>query len=436
MEQTKIRLVVKKLRAINSADIELNGITLVAGENGSGKSTLSRLLYHSYRASVHYHNLVASEFYGHVTNVVLLLDIALSGIYSTATKRNTKEEFIELEELKRMVNAREFDESSPQKWIDLINKVENNFNSQPDKQIKESQTNRLKYIIREIINDKNIENYNYVPFNKLVAFISEKGTTALELIKQRPKNLFFADLFSIYHEPVTAEQFDFFELGETIAALNKKTVSIPYLVDQPIYIATHTVFENDLSTDESDDLYELLKRKGKSRHLHLYNQIGNDIINGNASFDESSKTSDDFQFRSNTGKVFDLLDCASGLKAFAVLQLLLNNGSLTDKTLLIIDEPESNLHPQWIIEYARIIVLLNKEIGVKFFIASHNPDMVSAIKYIAQKERTESGLNFYLAEKRDSDFLYDYKHLGTDIEPIFASFNIAIDKMNRYSVDS
>ena len=77
---------------------------------------------------------------------------------------------------------------------------------------------------------------------------------------------------------------------------------------------------------------------------------------------------------------------------------------MTDKTLLIIDEPESNLHPQWIIEYARIIVMLNKELGVKFFLATHNPDMVSAIRYISEKEKTLEKVNFYLAEKINEKF--------------------------------
>ena len=76
--------------------------------------------------------------------------------------------------------------------------------------------------------------------------------------------------------------------------------------------------------------------------------------------------------------------------------------------------------------------MLNKEIGVNFFIASHNPDMVSAIKYISEKEGTTDGLNFYLAEKEKNKLQYNYRHLRTEIDPIFGSFNIAIDRINMY----
>jgi predicted ATPase len=143
---------------------------------------------------------------------------------------------------------------------------------------------------------------------------------------------------------------------------------------------------------------------------------------------------DAFTYRREDGSEFNLLECATGLKSFAMLQLLLKSGFLNKYTLLIIDEPATHLHPQWIIEYARLIVLLNKHVGVKFFIASHNPDMVSAIKYISEKEKIDNNLNFYIAKRNKPSYLYTYKHLGTDIEPIFESFNIALDRISRYGI--
>lgn len=104
-------------------------------------------------------------------------------------------------------------------------------------------------------------------------------------------------------------------------------------------------------------------------------------------------------------------------------------------TLLIIDEPEAHLHPQWIVEYARMIVLLHKEIGVKFFVASHSTDMISAIRCIAAKEEVQDKLNFYLAEDSEgTPYEYTYRDLGLDIDPIFKSFNKSLDKIDEYGV--
>jgi len=184
-----------------------------------------------------------------------------------------------------------------------------------------------------------------------------------------------------------------------------------------------------------DDLNEKLQYpKNINSKSHLSDIIETDIIKGDISFEESSSPIEDegFIFTRVDGAIFNLIQCATGIKSFAIIQLLLKNGFLNEKTLLIIDEPEAHLHPQWIIEYARLLVLINKEIGTKFFIATHNPDMVSALKYISEKENSLSKINFYLS-KRDSDsFNYTFYHLGTDIEEIFSSFNIAIDRINLY----
>lgn len=114
-----------------------------------------------------------------------------------------------------------------------------------------------------------------------------------------------------------------------------------------------------------------------------------------------------------------------------------NNGYFSKDTFMIIDEPEAHLHPQWVVEYARLIVLLNKEMGVRFLLASHSPDFVSAIKYISEKEGVDDKLNFYLAEKckeEKEQFLYEYKSLGTSIDKIFESFNIAYERMDQYGL--
>lgn len=158
-------------------------------------------------------------------------------------------------------------------------------------------------------------------------------------------------------------------------------------------------------------------------------------MNGESIVSEDGIRSPQLAYKRNDGRIFDLSECATGIKSFSILQLLLKNGFLQKDTLLIIDEPEAHLHPQWIVEYARMIVMLHKEIGVKFFIASHSTDMVSAIRYIAAKQEIQDSLNFYLAEdSEDSPYRYTYRDLGLDIDPIFKSFNKSFDKIDEYGV--
>ena len=61
--------------------------------------------------------------------------------------------------------------------------------------------------------------------------------------------------------------------------------------------------------------------------------------------------------------------------------------------------------------------------------------MVSAIRYIAEKENILTNINFYLAEKDTTNqYTYNYKALGIEIDAIFESFNIALERINLYGV--
>ncbi|MDG6317585.1 AAA family ATPase [Glaesserella parasuis] len=131
--------------------------------------------------------------------------------------------------------------------------------------------------------------------------------------------------------------------------------------------------------------------------------------------------------------VLDLEDCATGIKSLGIIQALIKNNSINEQTILILDEPEVHLHPQWIVEYARILVLIQKYIGCHILISSHSPDMIQAILYISEKEGLSSKLNFYLAKEIDDSKIFSYKHLGRNIEDIFECFNISLSKIEKYS---
>lgn len=55
-----------------------------------------------------------------------------------------------------------------------------------------------------------------------------------------------------------------------------------------------------------------------------------------------------------------LLNIASGMKSMALIARSIENGWIIQDDLLIIDEPESNLHPEWQIKFAKWLVLLSK----------------------------------------------------------------------------
>lgn len=94
---------------------------------------------------------------------------------------------------------------------------------------------------------------------------------------------------------------------------------------------------------------------------------------------------------------FDLLNIATGIKYFGLIQVLLDNNRLNKNIVLVLDEPEVHLHPKWQLKLAELIVYLVKK-GVKILVNSHSPYMIEALQRYSQKEQLEDNTNFYLAE--------------------------------------
>ncbi len=437
-----IRFKTEGFRAVDSADIVVNGITVVAGENGSGKSTLSKLLYYLYKTVANYDSLVSEELLRQLRNVFQFLDALEHELHIPSKDRNIRDEIHkELSSLRRSIKQDTLSNITLENFLSFIKKTEDIYLSQlanyKDNELVFSRSKRFRYIIEDILNQKEIkpDKDDTFGFKKIREFIESRFKEAFGKIKSRPTSLFIEALKDVFAEGELPKVFEVFEFDSEIVSLKKSNLSIPYSIQNAIYIDSPIMLgHNETDIEYWDDLNELLTKNGKHSSQSLSKLISESIINGDISIDEEHSTSynTDFFYKRSDGSVFDLLDCATGIKAFGIIQLLLKNGTLNDKTLLIIDEPESNLHPQWIIEYARLIVLLNKEIGVKFFIASHNPDMVSALKYISMKEGVSNNLNFYLAEKKENTFSYKYNLLEQNIDPIFKSFNIALDRINQY----
>ncbi len=426
-----LRVVTQNFRAIDSADIIIDGITLVAGINGCGKSTLSKLIYNLYNTLAEYDSLISYHLYEKLSGVIHFLKIAQRELYSVKSYREKRIEFNN--NIVHLENLTENNKPSLdilKEWINLVEKIE--IASNLEGSINKETDRRLLLIAKDIINDKLDDDCVENPFTIIKEYIKSSFKEAFGIIESRSIGIFKNELKNIFNTNKLPKTFTVSEYGDEIVDLKNNHISLPYSIQDAIYIDTPMMLGIDVfGIKHWDDLNSKLK-KSKSNNFSEYSTlISKDIIGGEAEFDDGFLSINEFVYKRSDGSIFNLLDCATGIKSFSILQLLLKNGNLNNKTLLVIDEPESNLHPQWIIEYARLIVLLNKNLGVKFFLASHNPDMVSAIKIIAEKENIISKVNFYLA-KSSSKYGFNYEHLGQEIDPIFESFNIAFERMHFY----
>ncbi len=439
MNKNQISIELKNIRSVRDANIVFDGITVITGENGSGKSTISKLTYHLFRTSIEFEKIVEDKLQDELKRIYRSLDQLSRELEYFLDKdeyikiRNSFRNFYRYE---NQLSLFEEDNSIFSAIDALINIFTNeNINLKNNKQLSQ----RLKRIKIIISNSIPTDDYEKIEIPELLIvlknFIKDHIQQTTNYKENRPLSILNEKLAEAFYDSSITNSFNIYEYGVPIIDRDKNKLLPIHSIQKVAYIDTPMIIGIDFLAERAhwDDINELISNKKTYKSdSELDSIFKNEILKGDVSYNENEISSQTFIYKRDDGKDFDLLECATGLKSFSLLQLLFKNGFLNNQTLLIIDEPEVHLHPQWIVEYARLIVLFNKYLGVKFLIASHNPDMISAIKYISKKENSCKDLNFYLATKYKKTYTYNYKNLGIEIDEIFASFNIALERIDFY----
>ena len=400
-----LKISVKDFRAIHCADIDLNGITVIAGVNGSGKSTLSKLLYTIFNKVKALDDVYWNAFRLEIQPI----EEVCQQIFDTLKPSGLNYLFgIDVEGLRNDV----------QKAISLLT---DSFSQ--DEKIKRL-LSIIKYNLGIDIKGKEDLNLIMDVFNEAVARYEDRK-------RNRPFKELGNEIASELQDDDIIRKVSVSEYGYTFFGPGVESVPLLHSVKFCTYIDTPKKLEIPFSYNEWESINS---QKDATYNQEISKYLSDNILKGEASYSEQWKT---LIYQRNDGQTFDLSQSATGVQAFAFLQLLLKKGLINDRSLIIIDEPEAHLHPQWIVEYAKVLVELNKKTKARFFIATHSTDMVSALRYISEKEETLDRLSYYRAVPSDADaYTYDYQNMGTDIEPIFESFNKSYELIEKYGTDN
>lgn len=136
-----------------------------------------------------------------------------------------------------------------------------------------------------------------------------------------------------------------------------------------------------------------------------------DILGGVVEYDEASGR---WLFVKGRHK-FPIGVTAEGVKKIAILDTLLGNRYLDTNSVVLIDEPESALHPTAISQLLDIVAML-AERGIQFFMASHSYFVVKKLFLIAQ----ERGWSIPVISATDSGWVCDDLKNGMPDNPIIA----------------
>ena len=176
-----------------------------------------------------------------------------------------------------------------------------------------------------------------------------------------------------------------------------------------------------LINKKSENFFDDLEFQAKFKDV--FDQI-NSIVPG-----EISKSSDGY-FYIDGGARLSVKNLATGSKMFFIIKNLLLNGFIDEKTMLILDEPEAHLHPEWINKFAQILVLLASKIRVNILLTTHSPNLMLALHVFAQKMEFKDSAHFYLAETMEDKYFSRIRCIDNSIGEGYSHLALPLIEMN------
>lgn len=378
-----MKLSIRNVGKLKEADVEINGITVITGENDTGKSTVGKVLWSVFNGFYEIDEKVYNEKVFELEKIID--EIIKENVYKNlSTDYNS---FFEIFNSTGKKIAIEFLKGNKNYSEDEIKIIINNYK-------KDLKIENISKFVQEInetlkISDKEIIKVivsrvmNKEFHNQINAIFSKKKMNIGEIsLKIKDKEI---DL-KIENNEISDVQNYFL--------INKETMYIdnPFILDSydfedenhQTHLATNVFSENENSV--------ISEIKVKKKLNNIYQKL-NSVLSGEILENKNSK----FVYRKN-GEDIDLKNLSTGLKTFAIIKMLLQNGTLEENGTIILDEPEIHLHPEWQLKFAELIVLLQKEFGMHILLTTHSPYFLNAIEVFSERHKIDDKCKYYVAE--------------------------------------
>ena len=404
---------------ISEADIEIAKINVIGGQNSTGKSTASKLLYSILRSSFSKRGEFAYEKIERNIKDVVRNVYGRYGI--------ERPEYVNL---KKLTNLKLLNKNNKERHFDDLNIYEQYLQAKDDYKNNKTLNRFIDEDIKEIDEIMEIieENGNLLFISILkTTLAAEFGTTDFRFSSSFTGNVNDEDFnFSINlkdHDINSDEAF---------------TSKGKFEIEDVFYLDNFSIFETSKSRSDvnthvgylrkmlSEDIKpELFDDKINTRIISIEEKIRK-IIGGDFTKDRGR-----FYFSKENIEDIDMQNTASGIKQIGIIQLLLANRQLKKDCFLIIDEPEVNLHPEWQIKFAEILVLLAKDLDINIYLNSHSPMFIEAISLYAQYYDLINETNVYLTVKDNNKYTFtkiDSKDMGEVYENLTKPYD-ELDKL-------
>lgn len=454
-----MKAIFKNIGLIRESEIELEGITVVAAPNDSGKSTISKTLFMFLEALSNF-----DEEFLKFRNQFIRVDVGrifqwLNRTLDESEMEQFSKDFDDIfqdeilkvyidkdviidEDLEQETISLEYNFALPWGMInsdsDSIKNFFERFYSYYQETIVE-QNKIIKSIFEQIISYfeySDVEKFNLVLKSKISSYF-ENDLTAHGINEKEDSEIRLVDSKSESQRSILLTQFSNQDVRTLEFQHKLNDFTIPLYLDSFINLENHRLNQNFLwgrsinesirgksdsifkSLIESNDEFNPL-REDIEEQESLFNEIIN-IIDGKV-----EKEAREIFFTKKNER-FSIKNTATGIKIFGALQLILKNYSMTPDLFMIIDEPETNLHPVWQVKLSEIIVLLNKRLGMQFLINSHSSNFIEGIKLYSELHETEKIVRFYLINSETQTL----ENVTQNLQPAYDQLNGSLDILDE-----
>lgn len=428
-----MKLNISNFAKIDNADIIIDGITVIAGENNTGKSTIGKILFSIFNSLYDINEQIQGQRISEINannkkiiqnHINVQMDFKTYRQYTLYVERYVNNIIFNNETFNKDEIAAELNEQFKEKNNGIFDDYDIMLEEIADNII------RVMNISNDVIRKEIISRYFNSVFNRQInSLSSDRDINLADIdlqIKDKHNKLSFSN----------NECNDF--LGE-INILHKAVyIDNPFIIDelskyQDLNIINETL--KALLLNKKNDIFDgvigavMAKEKINDIMILLRKVVDGDITN-------DQMTGEFYLQLNGYNEPVALSNLSTGMKSFVILKMLLEKGSLSEKDVVILDEPEIHLHPQWQIAYAELLVLLQKQFDLSVVVTTHSPYFVDAINLFSCKYATDSSVNYYISSVDNNRV--NMKNVTDNIEEIYKKMVSPIEALDtlRYELNN
>jgi predicted ATPase len=396
----KFDIQIKNLGKIQEANIKVRPLTLIAGVNSSGKSFFTKSFYSILKALNE--NYIGDKIYNQLDIFVTLLK-SVEKDYHNLNDQDRKN----ISDINKYAILLIKEIGNFSKSINLNENYKLIINDSLFVNYLKELDNLVKDFIFKLQNTQAEYNFHIAGIQSIVQEIFDLIENAenyyLDQLKQRiakelQENFQIRSIHNLVSKFSDKMELKIENIGSLIIYNKKISCSIKNNIKN---ITTVTFFESPIFW-HLKDVFENIEHKqtqyltGIPKYFYdvanLLQLVPKDDVEFPDLLEKITKAINGQIVVSPTGSLvykddkyeYSLNTTALGISNLGMIGLLIEKNIVTKGSFLIIDEPETNLHPEWQMVLMEVLFELSKR-GVNIVFATHSLDMVKCLEVIVQK---------------------------------------------------